>query len=229
VGIRQPIEEIAALCRERNILFLLDAAQSAGHIAIDLEETPIDLMALPGHKGLLGPQGTGALYVRPGLEIQPLKFGGTGSESFSLTQPTLLPDRLESGTLNVPGICGLNAGIRYVQRHFSEIAEHELKLTNQLSEGLRRISGVTVYSPPEAESNVVLFNIPPFDSVDVADMLDRDYGIASRGGYHCAPFAHRALGTQNSGAVRLSIGHANTSDEIAECVQAVQETLHRLE
>ena len=221
LGIRQPIEDIAALCRERGVLFLADAAQSAGHTKIDLS-LPIDMMALPGHKGLLGPQGTGALYVRPDLKLEPFHFGGTGSESFSLVQPEILPDRLESGTLNVPGIAGLNAGIGYVEEHFYSINVHEMRLTSMLNEGLRRIKGVTVYSPVQPESNLVLFNLP-MDSTETADLLDARYDIACRGGYHCAPLVHQFLGTEKTGAVRLSIGHSNTESEILFALDAIKE------
>ena len=225
-GTIQPIAAIGRVARERGIAFLVDAAQTAGSIPIDVEAMKIDLLAFPGHKGLLGPQGTGGLYVREGVELRPLKEGGTGSESLNSRQPSFYPDRLESGTLNLPGIAGLNESLRYLlRRGVASIERKEAALMQQLLAGLAGIDGVVVYGPgvevPRAA--VVSFNIRGMDSEYVATQLEARADIACRPGWHCAGLAHRTLGTEKSGTVRLSPGGFTKPAEIETALGAITE------
>ena len=219
------VKEIGRLARERNVLFLVDASQTAGSMPIDVETMQIDLLAFPGHKGLLGPQGTGGLYVREPLLLAPLKEGGTGSSSNSAFPPDYVPDRYESGTLNTPGIAGLQAGVQHLLgQGVKEIQSGEWQLTQQLLQGLAAIPRVTLYGPagdiPRAP--VVSFNVEGKDPVEVAEELDRLYHVASRPGLHCAYLAHQTQGTEKIGTLRLSLGYCTTEREIAEVLQAVR-------
>ncbi len=210
-----PMENIAQECRRRGILLILDAAQTAGVLDIDLRRMPIDLLAMPGHKALLGPQGTGVLYIRSGLTLDTLREGGTGSASESMIQPDEMPERYESGTLNAPGIAGLKEGLRFARAHRGEIHGQELLLTRCLLEGLNNIPQVTVYGPQTAPERVgtVSCNLADIHSGTVADYLN-DAGICVRGGLHCAPGAHETLGTLGQGAVRASVGMFNTLGDV---------------
>ena len=225
-GAIQPVAAIGRLARQRGIRFLIDGAQALGAMPVDVEALCCDLYAFPGHKSLLGPQGTGGLYIRPGLRLTPLREGGTGSASDSLAQPDELPERYESGTLNLPGIAGLGAGVEHVSNRLSQIMSHERELTGALLEGLAAMEGVDVYSPREeaARAGIVAFNVGDLTSAQAADALSR-MGFAVRGGLHCAPGAHRALGTLSRGAVRASVGHANTFEEIDSMLDAVRRLL----
>lgn len=225
-GAIQPVAAIGRLARQRGIRFLIDGAQALGAMPVDVEALCCDLYAFPGHKSLLGPQGTGGLYIRPGLHLTPLREGGTGSASDSLAQPDELPERYESGTLNLPGIAGLGAGVEHVSNRLSQIMSHERELTGALLEGLAAMEGVAVYSPREeaARAGIVAFNVGDLTSAQAADALSR-MGFAVRGGLHCAPGAHRALGTLSRGAVRASVGHANTFEEIDSMLDAVRRLL----
>jgi cysteine desulfurase family protein len=225
-GSIQPLAEIGRLSRERGIPFLVDAAQSAGSIPIDVEAMQIDLLAFPGHKGLLGPQGTGGLYVSESVELRPLKEGGTGSESLSPLQPLVYPDRLESGTLNLPGIAGLNESLRYLLRKgVAAIGHREAMLTQRLLTGLTQINKVAVYGPPPGveRAAVVSFNIQGMDSEVVAAQLEQRVDIACRPGWHCAGLAHRTLGTDSLGTVRLSPGYFTRIVEIETALSVVAE------
>lgn len=207
---------------------LVDAAQTAGSLPIDVEDPAIDFLAVTGHKSLLGPQGIGALYVRPGreAELKPLIRGGTGSRSEHEDQPALLPDLFESGTLNAPGIAGLGAGANYLLEHGVErIREDELALTGQLIDGLASIDRVQLYGDPDPQKRmpVVSFNLDGMEPSDVALSLDREYQIMVRAGLHCAPAAHKTLGTFPGGSVRMSPGHDSTAEEIEAAVRAVRE------
>ncbi len=223
-GAIQPIRAIGKICENHGALFLVDGAQSAGILPLDLEAMPIDYYAFAGHKGLLGPQGTGGLYIKKGRTLKPLREGGTGSNSESWFQPEDIPDRYESGTLNTPGIAGLGAGIRFILKHQKEILQKERELTRELIEGLLEIEGVRVYGPPLnlPRTGVVSFNIRSLQSGMVGDILDRDYQIACRAGLHCAPLVHRGQGTIDQGTVRISLGFFNTRDEIHQCLAAIQ-------
>ena len=182
-----------------------------------------DLYAFPGHKSLLGPQGTGGLYIGPDIQLAPLREGGTGSGSDSLLQPRELPEGYEAGTVNLPGIAGLGAGCAYVAPRLSQIMMHERELSQALYEGLSAMPVVTLYSPAQeaARSGIVCFNVGDLSSSQAADALSMQ-GIAVRGGLHCAPLAHRFLGTLRRGAVRASVGWANTFEEAESLLRAVK-------
>jgi cysteine desulfurase family protein len=241
-GTIMPVAEVGAIARRRRVLFLVDAAQTAGILPIDVEEQQIDLLAFTGHKGLFGPQGTGGLYIRPGVDVRPLKEGGTGSQSEQVDQPDFMPDRYESGTPNTPGIAGLGAGVRFVmETGLEEIRRHEQRLAEMLIDGLREIRGATVYGPADCSRRlaVVSINIEGLDCGEVSFALDQE-GIITRSGLHCAPLAHRTIGTvrppggrqgghqQNGGqsagwpgACRISPGFFNTTREIERAIRAV--------
>lgn len=212
-GALQPAAEIGALCREKGVCFLLDAAQTLGIAPVYPEALCADLIAFPGHKGLLGPMGTGGLWIRPGLTLRPYREGGTGSRSDSPLQPDELPDRYESGTLNLPGIAGLLEGVRFLQAHGDEIRLKEEALTKKLRNSLSQLNGVTLYGPTDNTVGIVSFNVDGLRSGETADALNRA-GVGMRAGLHCAPLMHRALGTLETGVVRASPGFFNTEAEI---------------
>ena len=217
-GAVQPVEQIAQVCRAAKVPLLVDAAQSMGVLDVRPEALGIDLLAAPGHKGLYGPHGTGFLYIGPDISLRPLKEGGTGSLSESMIQPEEMPDRFESGTQNLPGIAGLLTGLRFVGAHRQEIADHERALSRHVYDGMRNIQGIRLYSP--ADAAIVSFNIGDLQSGEVAEQLDQA-GIAVRAGLHCAPGAHKHLGTLESGAVRVSPGFFNTRKEMDTLLRAV--------
>ena len=226
VGALTPLSAVAALARERGILYLVDAAQTAGAIPIDVQEMGMDLLAFSGHKGLLGPTGTGGLYIREEVVLAPLLRGGTGSDSAQETQPEFLPDVHESGTLNVAGIAGLGAGVLFLSEIGIEaVMTHERKLVAQFLAGAAEISGITVYGPQEAalQCGVVSFNVAGAMPSEVALILDQSFGIMARPGLHCAPGAHHTLGTFPTGTVRFSFGWFNTPDEVDAAVEALRE------
>lgn len=224
-GTLAPLAEIGSLAAAAGAVFVVDAAQTCGVEEIDVEGFGVDILAFSGHKGFLGPQGTGGLYLRPGLDVIPLRYGGTGSQSDSDQQPAFYPDRLESGTPNTPGIAGLLAGIRFIRETgLSKIRQVEKEFTTRLLEGLASIPKVAIYGPGASESRtaVVSFTIEGVDSGEVAWRLDRDYGIACRAGLHCAPWAHQTIGTLRSGTIRFSPGYFNTANDIVAAVEAVK-------
>jgi cysteine desulfurase family protein len=220
-GTVNPLPEIQAVARAAGIRLLVDASQSAGCRPLP---AGVDLLAFPGHKALLGPQGTGALFTGPEIELRPLRFGGTGSFSESATQPSIFPDRYESGTANTPGLAGLAAGARFLQsRGLAAVAAEEARLANILWTGLADIRGVQLYGPPPGpeRAGVVSFRIAGAPPADVAAILDQSFGIAVRAGLHCAPDAHRTLGTLAGGTVRASLGPLNSEAELEVFVTAV--------
>lgn len=220
-----PIGEIGKIAREKGIIFMVDAAQSAGVYDIDVEAMNIDLLAFPGHKGLLGPQGTGGLYIKEGIEIDSIFHGGTGSASESLIQPKVLPDRYESGTLNAPGIVGLGAGIKFIfQEGIESIRAHEEELTRAFLDGIKNIEGIKIYGSRDIKKRaaVVALNLRDIDSSEIAYILDEEYDIAVRSGIHCAPLAHKTIGTLDQGLVRFSFGIYNTIEEIEIAVDALK-------
>jgi cysteine desulfurase family protein len=224
-GAENPIREIGALCRARGVPLLVDAAQSAGAAPLDVRTMQIDLLAFSGHKGLLGPPGTGGLYVGV-APLRPLKQGGTGSFSESDLQPEHLPDRYESGTLNIPGLAGLAAGISHIISGggVERIRAREALLANRLLTGLAPIPGLRLYGPPPGpvRAGVVSFTLAGYDVTDVAFILDNSFAIAVRAGLHCAPDAHATLGTLlTGGTVRVSVGCFTTEEEVDRCVEAV--------
>ena len=218
-----PIDVIGEIAREKEITFLVDASQTAGIVPIHMSDMSIDLLAFPGHKGLLGPQGTGVLMVSEGIELKPLYHGGTGSSSELIEQPNQLPERLESGTLNTPGIAGLLAGLNAVKKMgLYEIRKHEQKLTEILVNRLNQIDYVHVYGP-EKRLAVIPFTIDGIDAQEIAIILDQHYEIAVRAGLHCTPLGHETIGTSRTGTVRLSVGPYNTEDEVYKVIEAIEE------
>lgn len=225
-GTVNPIREVGAIARKHNIPFLVDASQSAGILPIDVEKDNIDILATAGHKGLYGPVGVGVLYVKDASKINTIKEGGTGSNSMDLKQPSVLPDKFESGTINTVGIMGLMAGINFINKiGLDEIAAHEKKLTGMMIERLAFTNGVSVYGYLHTGNRlgVVSFNISGVDSVEVAKYLDEKYNIAVRAGYHCAYTAHQTIGTETLGTVRASVGALNTASDIETLCNAVKE------
>ena len=223
-GTIQPIVEVGQVCRERGILFLVDSAQSAGVLPIDVERQLIDILAFTGHKGLLGPQGTGGIYVRPGIDVRPLKQGGTGSQSHDTKQPRCMPDCLESGTLNTPGIIGLGAGVSFLlEQGIDRIRFHEQNLTEILWENIKKINGVKMYGPAAVKDRtaVLSFTIGEMDSAQISFRLEREFGIVTRAGLHCTPLAHRTIGTLQLGTCRLSPGFFNTEGEMEAVIRAI--------
>lgn len=228
-GTIQPIDDIGQIARDAGALFLVDAAQSVGHLPIDVRNSPIDLLACPGHKGLLGPLGTGLLYVRPGVEehLDSVRQGGTGSKSEDDHQPLSLPDKYESGNHNTPGLFGLEASLAFLKEQgLDSIHIHEQRLLKTLLEGLAKIDGVSVYGPNTAEGRVgvVSVAIDGYEPQVLAAILEENFGIQTRAGLHCAPGAHRAIGTfEAGGTVRLSTGPFSTQDQIEAAVAALGE------
>jgi len=224
-GTIQPIGEIGMLAGKTGTTLLVDAAQSAGLIPIDVEEMGIGMLACPGHKGMLGPQGTGFLYVAEGISPLPILAGGTGSHSSDEQQPDEMPDRLEIGTPNVPGIAGLKAGADFIRETGMEtIRRKEKELMERLMRGLSGIPGITIYGPPgdRERGSVVSFTVREIDPSFIAFTLDREYGIDVRSGLHCAPDAHRSIGTFPLGAVRVSPGWFTTEAEIEAFLRAME-------
>lgn len=220
-----PLEEIGAIAGKMEVRLLVDAAQTAGVEAIDVDAMGIDLLAFTGHKGLMGPQGTGGLWVREGLELKPIRWGGTGSNSESDLMPDLMPDKLESGTPNTVGIAGLAAGVRFVlDTGVDVIGQHERNLRQQLWDGLQQIPRVIAYGPDKGDrtTSVVSFNIEGLDSGQVSYILDRQFEIATRAGLHCAPWAHRSIGTFKTGTVRIGIGYFNTIEDTEKVLSAIR-------
>ena len=222
-GAIQPAAAVGALARELGIRFLIDGAQALGAMPVDVNRLQCDMYAFPGHKGLLGPQGTGGLYIRPGLRLSTLREGGTGSSSENMLQPEEVPERYEAGTVNFHGIAGLEAGAKYVTENLSGIYMRERELTTAMYDALTDIKGVTVYSPAQesGRAGIVSFNVGDMSSSQAADLLG-EAGFAVRGGLHCAPGAHSFLGTLRRGAVRASVGHATTFVEIEKFAAEVR-------
>ena len=225
-GVILPVAELGKLAKERGITFLVDASQSAGVLPIHVEEMHIDMLAFPGHKGLYGPQGTGGLYVHNDIDLVPLIHGGTGSQSEAIEQPTTRPDRYESGTVNTVGLAGLHAGVSFVmEKGVENIRQHEWDLVKQTITQLQEIPGVQVYGPGiETERvGVVAFNVGEVDASEVSFILDQQYGIATRSGYHCTPLGHQTAGTEQRGAVRASFGIFNSDKDVEALIDAVKE------
>jgi cysteine desulfurase/selenocysteine lyase len=229
-GVIMPVAEAGKLCKTHSITYLVDAAQGAGVIPIDVESMNIDLLAFPGHKGLLGPQGIAGLYVRDGIDIKPFIQGGTGSFSDSLFQPEIFPDILESGTLNVPGIMGLGKGVSFIRDiGISNIQLKKQHLIEILFNGLGKVSDISIYSPPpEQNSGIFAMSIQDLDSTEVGYLLDRKFGICTRAGFHCAPLAHQSLGTADRGLVRISPGYFNDETEIELTIKAIKSIVNRI-
>ena len=220
-GVIQPVRELGAVCHEKAVPFLVDAAQTAGVLDVTLDSLNADMIALPGHKGLLGPHGTGLLALREGMNPEPLILGGTGSASESVRQPELLPDRYESGTLNLPGIAGLLEGINYIRHRREDIHRRESMLNDRLRRQLTGIRGLRLLGDEHLPRVAITSVVPEGgDSAALSDALDAT-GVAVRGGLHCAPAMHSYLGTLKSGAVRFSPGPFTTERDIDDAAALV--------
>ena len=222
-----PIKEIGEMIKDTSITFVVDTAQTAGVIDIDMRDNYIDFLAFTGHKGLMGPQGIGGFIVRDELakEIVPVITGGTGSSSDSAYVPEFLPDRFESGTLNIPGIVGLNVALKYLNEiGIDKIYEKELKLTSYFIKKVRNIDGVNIVGEQKLENRVAVVSLDfkGIDNASVAFELDSTYNISTRVGLHCAPEAHKTLGTYPQGTVRFSFGYTNTKEEVDLCIEAIK-------
>lgn len=220
------IGKVGEMAHRHDVLFVVDASQTAGVFPIDVRNMQVDVLCFTGHKGLLGPQGTGGMYVREGLAIRPLKSGGSGVQTYSKTHPREMPTALEAGTLNGHGIAGLRAGVEYIEKTgLDNIRAKEQELMWRFYEGVKEIPGVTVYGDFHSRERcaIVSLNIGDYDSSEVSDALLTEYGISTRPGGHCAPLMHEALGTVEQGAVRFSFAHSNTEEEVDIAINAVRE------
>lgn len=217
-----PVSEIGKLCHARGILYLVDGAQAGGHIDLNIKRDHISMLALAGHKGLYGIMGSGALILDEQVELTPIIFGGTGTESLIPVHPNTYPERLESGTLNLPAIASLGEGVRYISNNF-KMHERVLKgYTSSLIDALKENDKITVYSKPNPVG-IVSFRVSGKDSVEVADILNAEYDIAVRGGFHCAPLIHKKLKTDEEGLVRVSLAVQNSTRELSFFVRAINE------
>ena len=225
-GSLTPLEAMVKSAHRNNVLVLVDAAQTAGSQVIDVASSGVDMIAFTGHKSLLGPTGTGGLYVRPGLDLKPLREGGTGSQSELDSHPESMPERLEAGTLNNAGLAGLLEGLRFIDTTGIEtIQEHEKMVRSYLYERLQELSGLRLYGPASDEpaASIVSFTINNTDCGEIGFILENNYGILCRTGLHCAPLAHKAIGTFPEGTVRLSPGHFTSTGDIDYLVNALKE------
>lgn len=219
------LERVGRICSAHDLLFIVDASQSAGVYPIDMESMNIDALCFTGHKSLMGPQGTGGVCIRKGLQIRPLVVGGSGLDSYARTHPKSMPTALEAGTLNTHGIAGLNAALKYLHTHgMDSLREKELALMWKFYKAVSIIPGVQVYGDFDTQQRapIVTINLQDYDSGEVADELFMEYGIHVRAGAHCAPLMHIALGTQEQGAVRFSFSHMNTEEEVDAAIDAVR-------
>ena len=223
------IKAIGDFCKENNILYLVDASQSIGVLDIDVQEMNIDLLAFPGHKALFGPMGTGALYIKEGIIVKSLKEGGTGSYSHSIDQPDLYPDSLESGTPNGVGIIALGKGIDFINEvGLENIRNHEMSLKNHFIELLKDNEDVILYGTlDDRQGAVVSLNVKDMDSSEISYILSDEFDIYTRPGFHCAPLAHKTMGTEELGAIRFSFGYYNTLEEIDKTVEALLNIIER--
>lgn len=230
-GTIQPVEEIGRICMEKGIFFAVDTAQTAGSVPLEMEAWGIDFLAFTGHKGLRGPQGIGGFLISEKLdrEMNPIITGGTGSHSDSLEQPGELPDKYESGTMNIPGIAGLHAALSYIEvTGIKRIAEKKRMLTEEFLEGVKKIPGISIVGKQgtKGRAAVVSLDFPQHDNAMVAFELEQKYGIMTRVGLHCAPEAHKSLGTFPKGTVRFSFSEENTSEEIRYVLKAMEKVIN---
>ena len=224
LGTIQPIREIGAIARDHNIPFLVDSAQSAGAMKIDVKEDNIDILAFTGHKSLLGPMGTGGLIINTDIDIKPLKAGGTGGDSAYEYQPDYYPNHLETGTSNVSGIAGLREAIKFLNKEGIEnIHNKEKELTKYALEKLETVKDIEIYGPKDCEKmlSVISFNIKDKRPEDVGSILDQKYDIMLRAGLHCAPTAHSVIGTKERGTLRIGLGYFNEKEDIDKLVEAL--------
>lgn len=221
------VSRVAAIAHAAGALMIVDASQSAGTAHIDMQAMGLDVVCFTGHKGLMGPQGTGGLAVAEGIDVAPWAMGGTGVHSFEPLQPLEWPTRLEAGTLNGHGIAGLSAGLDFIEAQggFEAIAAHERVLADRFQAGVRKIPGIKLYGAfdQSTRSAIVSLNVADIDSAEISDALMQGWGIATRPGAHCAPLMHRALGTERQGVVRFSFGYFNTDEEVDTAIDALRD------
>ena len=220
------VKRVGEIAKKHGLIFIVDASQTAGVFSIDVQEMKIDILCFTGHKGLLGPQGTGGMYVREGLQVRPLLCGGSGVQTYSKKHPTQMPTALEAGTLNGHGIAGLDAALEYLMdTGIDHIRKREQELMWRFYEGVKDVPGVKIYGDFSSRERcaIVTLNIGDYDSSEVSDELLMTYGISTRAGGHCAPLMHEALGTVEQGAVRFSFSHYNTDEELNTAISAVRE------
>ena len=220
------IARVGEIAKRHQVLLIVDASQTAGVYPIDVQQMQIDILCFTGHKSLLGPQGTGGMYVRTGLEVRPLKCGGSGVDTYNKHHPKEMPTALEAGTLNGHGIAGLGAAVKYLEETgIDQIREKELQYMWQFYHGVKKIPNVKIYGDFSTERRcpIVTLNIGEYDSSEVSDELLMTYGISTRPGAHCAPLMHEAFGTVEQGAVRFSFSHYNTEEEVETAIQAIRE------
>lgn len=225
-GEELPVYSIGKLAKEHGLIYIVDGAQGGGHIPLSVKDTGISLIALAGHKGLYGIMGSGVLVMADNVNVEPLIFGGTGSESFNVYQPNSYPEKLEAGTLNLPAISALYHGVRYVNTNMANFSEKLLSSTGNLITNLSAIKNVTCYSKPN-RAGIVAFALNNLPSAEVADILNSEYDIAVRGGLHCAPLIHKHLNTMSEGLVRVSFAVQNSSREINYLLKAIAEITNR--
>ncbi|MBQ2714469.1 MAG: aminotransferase class V-fold PLP-dependent enzyme [Clostridia bacterium] len=226
-GVKSDIFKIGKIAKEKNLLFIVDGAQSAGHVDINVNECNIDALALPCHKGLLAPQGLGALILNEKVNVKPLLLGGTGVDSQKLLPSPTLPDSYEAGTVNYPAISALYESLIYLEKHGKTIQEKTEKLSQEFLYGLKNIKKVRLYTPINITSGVIAFNIDDTPSTKIGDILSDEYDIAVRAGLHCAPLMHKFLSTLTQGAVRVSIGANNTEKDIKITLCAIEDIVRR--
>lgn len=215
------LDKIGEVCKRYNILFLVDGAQGAGHIPISLKKQNISMLAVAGHKGLYAPMGTGCLLFSENTHVSPLLFGGTGIETFSTSQPQTYPEKLEAGTLNLPGIAGLLEGATYVKNNLNYIGKQLLSITKDIIDELNDVKKVKCYSKPNP-AGIVAFEFSNLTSSEATDLFNAEHDIALRGGFHCAPLMHKYLNTDSNGLVRASFAVQNSSRELSSFIRAVQ-------
>ncbi len=225
-GEELPIKELGKLAKSIGAYLLVDGAQGGGHIELDLKDIGASFLCLAGHKGLCGIMGSGVLILDDNVDLNPLLYGGTGSETFNLDQPECYPERLEAGTLNLPAIVALSEGVRFVKNNLTSFSKHLLSVTNYVINALKQLKGVKCFSSPN-HAGIIAFSLNNMASEQVADVLNLEYDVAVRGGYHCAPLIHKFLGTEDDGLVRVSIAVQNSSREIDYFLRAIKEILER--
>jgi selenocysteine lyase/cysteine desulfurase len=224
------IKRIGAIARAHDLIFVVDASQTAGVFDIDVQDMNIDILCFTGHKGMLGPQGTGGMYVREGVHVKPLLSGGSGVQTYSRNHPVEMPTALEAGTINAHGLAGLSAAVDYLnETGLDEVRRIEKELMTHFYEGVKDVPGVKIYGDFTAGERcaIVTLNIWDYDSSEVSDALYMHFGISTRPGAHCAPLMHHALGTVDQGAVRFSFSHYNTMEEVDAAINAVKELAER--
>ena len=220
-GNQNDIFNIAKLCSKKNILFLVDNAQGCGHVDINIKTHNISFLTFAGHKGFLAPQSIGGLCINSKVIPKPIIFGGTGSESINMLQPTALPERLESGTLSTPDILALNTGVLFIRKNFYKHSKKVYLLTEYLFNKLKSKKGIKIYSKPNFISGIISFNYKNYDSVEISEYLDKKYNIATRSGLHCAPLTHKFYNTTQKGMVRISLCFKNTKKQINLLIKAI--------